>query len=272
MQHTCDPKLAPGPGRGSKVKNPKSSFTLVEVMIVAAILVLLAAIFTVVASGVQQKQKTGRTQSQIVLLAQAVDAFKTAVGYYPLAVPEDAWNKWTDFADNMSWHTRWTQYFADDSGHPKSNWDSRNPTNIHMLDFQLEQVPAAAIFDRIKETYKVDSQKYFDNATDTWKKADKVCRISHPLDTLGDREVYQVQDAWGNPLRFWTGDILKWAKRTSGGWDSSVLDRLSARLQQANWGFFIESAGKDGKFGWWGATGEPLKVQAAEDNIYSAGQ
>lgn len=252
------------------------SFTLVEVMVAVGILAVLATMILVVISGLDNKAKTARTQAQMQLLGQAVTAFKDSTGYFPLAVPEDVWGAtdWTlpgGFTDTMTWLNRWQQYFVKSaSNQPTFSPSSFSPTNIHMLAFQLEQAPAASkIFGKLKETYSVAEQKSF-STPETWKKESNDCQITHPLGGP-PRTVYQVQDAWGTPLRFWTGDILKWAK-TGGNWHSSIQQLLSTRLQQANWGFFVESAGKDGKFGWWGAE-PPVQVnsQQAGDNVYSTG-
>lgn len=270
-----------------------AAFTLVEVLVVMALLVLLAGMITVVATGVQQRSRASRTQGQITLLGEAVRTFRNATGYFPLAVPKDAWkdpDEWNDFLDNMTWAGRWTQYFHENTATygPEFTWDNEDdpreatrPTNTHMLAFQLEQNPEAnKVFNSMKETFSVPYQK-IDNCTTTprnesWIRPtalddNATCQIRHPLG--GYRFVYQAQDAWGTPLRFWTGDILKWAKRDDTyHWDTDILNLLSSRLQQANWGFFIESAGKDGRFGWWGETGVTLDAKAAEDNIYSVGQ
>lgn len=278
-----------------------AAFTLVEVLVVMALLVLLAGMITVVATGVQQRSRASRTQGQITLLGEAVKAFKDATGYFPLAVPEDAWRSqpvWDDFVVTMKYQDRWRRYFYDNGTYyPSFSWDGHDepgtdfdnsscPTNIHLLTFQLEQVPdSATILNSFKQAHAVRKQKKrVVNASneEAWIAAtgtsadDNDARLGHPLDRRL-RSVYQAQDAWGTPLRFWTGDILKWAKKRDDTyhkkpWDTDILNLLSSRLQQANWGFFIESAGKDGRFGWWGDPDSELDAKAAEDNIYSVGQ
>ncbi len=275
------------------------SFTLVEIMVALAILLVVAVIMIFAVTGLTDKSRVSITQSRMRLLAEAITAFKSTTGYFPLAVPEDAWTSardWDhidptppydgdDFAAVMYGHenvARWHTYFVPNTATntPRHNWVNVNPTNIQMLAFQLEQVPEASkIFDQLKEKNAVAVQKALDPpgtpAVEKWIDAPDSCRLYHPLDpaTADPRQVYQAQDAWGLPLRFWTGDVLKWAKNNTAAsknaWDTNVLNLLSTKLQQANWGFFIESVGKNGRFGWWGASGATLNTRQAADNIYS---
>jgi prepilin-type N-terminal cleavage/methylation domain-containing protein len=278
-------------------------FTMIEIMVAVGILVVVAAMVMVAVSGLNDKANRSKTQAQMKMLAEAITAFKSATGSFPLSVPEDALDgitaTWQNFTTAMNWRTattphqlRWTNYFKStnataDDGVPDYSWPGETgiyPTNIHMLGFQLEQVPESnKIFSQIKEKSAITVQKTFTHpgtapGIETWTNASGPCQLAHPLDAAGTRTVYQVQDAWGTPLRFWTSDTLAWAKSTTGhtAWDASIQSLLSSRLQQANWGFIIESAGKDGKFGWWGQSGIDLTTapyaKQITDNVYSVGE
>jgi len=270
-------------------QNKTRGFTMIEIMVAIGVVVVLAAILITLVSGMNEKSKATSTQARMMMLGEAVEAFKQATGRYPLCVPEDAWGTdWNDddgFAETMKYDTdrhRWTDYFVDDgsSNHnPRFSWDTTTtdptkiyPTNIQMLTFQLEQVPESnSILERLKQSSGQIQQMQFDSSEgENWVRADSDCRIYTPLNDNQTRIAFQPVDAWGTPLRFWTGDILTWAKGAS--WDDTVLQLLSDRLQKANWGFFIESAGKDGRFGWWAqpvtATNPELNAQEAEDNLY----
>jgi hypothetical protein len=260
--------------------------------------VVLATMVIMAVSSLNDKANRSKTQAQMKMLAEAITAFKSATGNFPLAVPEDAWGNWSTNGfptimkyDGLTGHPRWTNYFAPHNpppavpDYPVFRWETNNdptkdpkPTNIQMLSFQLEQVPESnKIFSQIKEKNAVVVQKKFTIAAgniETWPNASDSCQLGHPLDASGVRTVYQIQDAWGTPLRFWTSEILTWSDPANQNWNASIRNLLSSRLQQANWGFIIESAGKDGKFGWWGQSGTDAAVKSnlAADNVYSVGE
>jgi prepilin-type N-terminal cleavage/methylation domain-containing protein len=263
----------------------RRSFTLVEILVAVAIIAILVAMTMKIASGVFQRAKIDQTRRTMSLLAEAVNAFHDATSYYPLAVPEDAWGDWANFDSTMKWDgtTRnWKNYFIKDtSNEPDHTWPGSpagarpEPTNIHMLVFQLEQVPESdTILNQLKKARKVDVQQAFGTGAEQWLPASSLCEIAYPLDPANTfRKVYQPQDGWGIPLRYWSADILQWADPpppASPRWTSGVLTHLKTTFTRANWGFFIESAGLDGKFGWWGSNlPAAFNSQQTEDNLYS---
>jgi prepilin-type N-terminal cleavage/methylation domain-containing protein len=276
-------------------------FTMIEILVAISIVMILATITIVMVKGVDTKAKNTTVQTQIKTLADAVEAFKQETGKFPLAVPYDAWPTWDNagadsFTLKMEWSAngnqkmKWTNYFGHTAGNPYPNftWEGNSsqtdntkprPTNIQMLTFQLDQVPASAkILTQIRNQADQSQQVKFvpdaTNKTDSWKIASDFCQIAHPLDTTANlrRKTFQPLDPWGTPLRFWTGDILKWAKLNAGSktpWEDDVRTLLSEKLQKANWGYIIESAGPDRYFGWYGAQDIAVNQQRAEDNIYS---
>jgi type II secretory pathway pseudopilin PulG len=282
---------ADGTMKGKYMKKPVRAFTAVEILIAISILMILISIVFVMLKGVDTKTKITKVQMQTKTLGDAVDAFKQATGKYPLAVPYDAWasdTNWNAFTSTtiMKWTTTWRNYFkdADSNSRPDFKWGSNDnpdkdpkPTDIQMLTFQLDQVPSSAkVLTQIRNQANQDQQVEFvpdtKNKTDSWEITSEFCEIAHPLD--GDnvyRKTFQPLDPWGTPLRFWTGDILKWAKEDTAKtkWSESVRTLLSEKLQKANWGFIIESAGPDRYFGWYGATSIEVKTDREADNIYS---
>ena len=250
----------------------RSAFTLVELMVTVAILIIVIAVVLKLVSGVSEKAKVTKTQSEIKLLSDAVEAFKQSTGYYPLSVPYDAWGNWNIFVATVGWATRWKDYFYDSTSdtntYPDYNW-STYPTNIHMLTFQLIQTDESnSVIDKIKQNNKIKEQKSFGivSMKENWKKESNACQIVHPLDHQL-RIVYQPQDAWGTPLRYWSGKIRDWARDRN--WDNNIQTLISDKLQENNWGFFIESAGPDEHFGWWGNSSSVSYVeQQTHDNIY----
>ncbi|NLX07025.1 MAG: prepilin-type N-terminal cleavage/methylation domain-containing protein [Phycisphaerae bacterium] len=269
-------------------------FTLIEIMVATAIIgILIAVIITATAAAHKQSQVT-RTRQTIAMLSEAVTAFKNATGYYPLAVPIDACDReqWDRFVrdDRMGWRAGgdppdWDDYFFRDtsSDAPAMNWEGVTefsdglggvaPTNNDFLVFQLEQVPQSnSILEQIRTAAPAETSRRPD-ASGQWQEASGLCQLGHPLDADGTyRQVRQVQDAWGIPLRYWSGDIMKWAKRIGPGdpaWPTETQRHLAEKLQAANWGFFIESAGPDELFGWWGDRDEPFNATRVADNIHS---
>jgi prepilin-type N-terminal cleavage/methylation domain-containing protein len=257
-------------------------FTLVEVLVVVAIIAIVTSVMVVVVGAVNEKAKVSRVQSQMTMLGNAVDAFKEATGQYPLAVPYDAWGgtNWAAFVGVVDGGD-WTDYFKDANTDGQPDWDiwttSEYPTNIQMLTFQLEQVPESnSILARIKENTGAREQVKFvpTGTTEKWELTSDTCELKHPLDTTATtyRKTFQPLDPWGRPLRYWNANTLKWAKENVAkvAWSASVQQLLAEKLQQANWGFYIESAGKDGLFGWYGAPSVTVDAQQTEDNVYSS--
>jgi type II secretory pathway pseudopilin PulG len=266
----CFVAVAPRNDALSEMAGKRNAFTIVEIMIAVAIVVLLATVMIVLVSGMDAKAKRTKTLSQMKLLTNAVNTFKSEKGYYPLAVPEDANDArkdkatWLGFLAISGWTSRLSSFCQlDPNDMPNDNITNRIPTNIELMVFQLERVPSSSsIVARIRETANVEKEKYYKSADD-YKDVDQLLGLS---DTFGNfRTLYQPQDAWKTPLRYWTSDTLKWAKAQ--GWNTQIQQLLSQKLQQANWSFFIESAGKDKKFGW--ADPNHYEAKDIEDNIYS---
>lgn len=60
-----------------------SGFTLVEVLVVIAIVVVLAGMILGVASGVRRRAEVARTQGELTSLAQSLEQYRAAYGDYP---------------------------------------------------------------------------------------------------------------------------------------------------------------------------------------------
>ncbi len=71
------------PNPQSAIRNPKSGFTLIELMLVLVILATLAAIVTPRLTGQSKRAKVIAAQTQIADLGTALDAFEISVGRYP---------------------------------------------------------------------------------------------------------------------------------------------------------------------------------------------
>lgn len=251
-------------------------FTLVEVLVVCVLIGVLVTILIVAVGAIRTHAMVTTTQETVNILAEGVEAFKQSTGDYPLAVPDDAWGGETTW-DACAAGSPWQTYFVEKSAAPNQdmpdyNWTA-NPTNIHMLVFQLEQIPdAASIITRIRQTHDTEVQKSVNGAG--WDDHDTWCEIAHPLEGEGGyRQVYQAVDAWGTPLRYWTSDTLTWARNDTNHteWAPEIQTYLTEKLEAANWGFFIEAAGPDKEFGWSDGAPGTFNLDAVEDNVYSIG-
>lgn len=250
-------------------------FTLVEVLVVVGLLVILITVIVTVASGVYNSSRAAATTQIITTLSEATEAFRQSTGHFPLAVPRDAWGDWTDFATAMQWdgsetNPDWQDYFDGTATRPNFTWTTTTtyPTNIHMLTFQLQQVPESnTMLEQLTQRHAIDTQlsNASTPANELWRKEPGPCQLDHPLGSA--RQVYQPQDVWGIPLRYWSGNIGQWAR--SKLWNDDINNLLATKLQQANWGFFIESAGRDSYFGWYSASDSLFDSQQTQDNIYS---
>lgn len=105
----------------------RKGFTLLELMLVMAILVILASLGTVAVLNLRKGADTDATVSQISTLAQSCKAFKLHMGYFPASLndllqpPTNAGNKWRGpYIDNVqqvpldSWGNAFT-YTPDDA-------------------------------------------------------------------------------------------------------------------------------------------------------------
>ena len=66
-----------------KKHRPESAFTLVELLIVIAIIAILASLVLAAAGGVQKKGARSRTEGEIAAIVAAMESFKADNGDYP---------------------------------------------------------------------------------------------------------------------------------------------------------------------------------------------
>ena len=63
-------------------------FTLVELMVVIAIIAILAGMIVYLLPGVKEKQVRGRVKTELALLAMAINSYKEKNGFYPPDNPD----------------------------------------------------------------------------------------------------------------------------------------------------------------------------------------
>jgi len=95
-------KLKPSYQSGACGKNKASggskAFTLVEILVVVAVIGILAGIVLAAAGGVQKKAARDRAKAEINMICVAVENFKTATGAYP----SNSGNFSTNFYANLT--------------------------------------------------------------------------------------------------------------------------------------------------------------------------
>lgn len=67
----------------NRKRTSRRAFTIIELLVVMAIIAILSGIFFGVASGVRERSRISRAQSDLVLLAQYLEQYKAHYGDYP---------------------------------------------------------------------------------------------------------------------------------------------------------------------------------------------
>ena len=73
------------------MKNPRSrasAFTLIELMVVIAIIAILAGLIVYLLPGVKEKQVRGRVKTELAVLVMAIEHYKAKNGFYPPDNPD----------------------------------------------------------------------------------------------------------------------------------------------------------------------------------------
>src|SRR6185312_12165509 len=68
----------------------RTAFTLIELIVVIAIIGLLAAMIFPIAGAVNRHKQIGTAQTQLQALSLAIDSYKSKLGYYPPDNPNNA--------------------------------------------------------------------------------------------------------------------------------------------------------------------------------------
>jgi len=67
----------------SEIRNPKSAFTLVEVLVVISVVILLLALLFPAFNAIRRSQKVRRTEATVEAIASGVQAYQNDYGVYP---------------------------------------------------------------------------------------------------------------------------------------------------------------------------------------------
>jgi prepilin-type N-terminal cleavage/methylation domain-containing protein len=67
----------------SEIRNPSTAFTLIELLIVIAIIAILASLVFPVVGAINKKKQISRAQTELQALAQAIEGYHTKLGFYP---------------------------------------------------------------------------------------------------------------------------------------------------------------------------------------------
>jgi prepilin-type N-terminal cleavage/methylation domain-containing protein len=67
----------------SSPRSRPTAFTLIELMVVIAIIGILAGLIVYLLPGVKEKQVRGRVKTELAMLVMAIEGYKAKIGFYP---------------------------------------------------------------------------------------------------------------------------------------------------------------------------------------------
>ena len=161
----------------------RSGFTLVELLIVVAVILILAGITFGISRGVQNAQARAEAKAELAVLAQALEQFKSRYGDYP-------------------WHDS-------DGGYPNSNEvDETNTMLLYALTGRMVMERDNGSVEVRKVNNDMDNAQVEANP----KFIDPSKLSTRDLNNDGSPDA--LVDPWGNPYKYW----YKW-EDTPDDWD-----------------------------------------------------
>jgi prepilin-type N-terminal cleavage/methylation domain-containing protein len=165
----------------------KEAFTLIELLLVIAVILLLAGITFGITKGVQNAQARAKAKAELATISQALEQFKNRYGDYP-------------------WHD------SNDGSYPAplapNQAEKPNVMLLYALTGRLVmerdtsgKVVVDKVGDSLKDEAVLDKPKFIDH-----KKFSTYDR--------SDDQPVALLDPWGNPYIYW----YKW-ENTPGDWD-----------------------------------------------------
>lgn len=165
----------------TKLSRCSRGFTLIEILIVIAVLAMLAAAAWEATAWIKNKQMVKTAENQIALLEQAVNAYKTDNGGYLPAGKGDEWSS------HVLYQALYCDY--DNNGEP----DQDKKTDAVMM-------PYCTSFVIIKNT----KAKEREEGIPVIKAKMKASAIPQNKRTKGNK-FYVILDPWNNPYRYRLG-------------------------------------------------------------------
>jgi prepilin-type N-terminal cleavage/methylation domain-containing protein len=83
--------MNPFPMKTIRLKAATRGFTLIELLVVISIIAILAGLLLTAGVGVQRNAAKKRAKAELVMVANAIDSYKSKLGYYP---PDNAGSYW----------------------------------------------------------------------------------------------------------------------------------------------------------------------------------
>ena len=165
----------------------KEAFTLIELLMVIAVIILLAGITFGISKGVQNAQARAQVKAELATISQALEQFKTRYGDYP-------------------WHD------SDDGSYPappSPNADQKpNVMLLYALTGRLTMerdtsgnIAVDKVADSLEDALVLGKPKFIDHT-------------KFSLYEVSDDQPIALLDPWGNPYIYW----YKW-ENTSDDWD-----------------------------------------------------
>lgn len=169
--------------RPRKLKKPRSGFTLVELLMVFAVIAILAAITFGISSGVRNAQNRAKAKVELAALSQAIEEYKSRYGDYPL-------------------------HDASLGGYPSTAGEPTSSVLLYSLTGRTTQTPVPGsnpnvekIADSLDDPEVENRPKFIDVTK---------------FDYAGPDDAPEaLLDPWGNPYIYW----YKWDDADPNAWD-----------------------------------------------------
>jgi|GEM_PF-2387202 prepilin-type N-terminal cleavage/methylation domain-containing protein len=224
-------------GRRAHVRRSlgKGGFTLVELMIVIAIIFTLAALLMTAMDAAKRTAKNGRTNAILDILATACERYWAQYHDYPYPNPDYVGIGSNTLGNNAAFHTA---YYSG------SNWTDEGFNVALVYILSQPQTPEPLI-----------------NIQQDWFKKATTSTIPDMTGPDGIRKLFKVVDGFGNVIKVARLDPLK--NQTT----PTKLDPTNYLFSQTGVFIWFMSSGADGKFGTWDQPTNAYTGADAKDNL-----
>ncbi len=167
-------------------RRQRAGFTLVELLVVIAIIGILAGMLLPVLVSVKRQALITKAKTEMADLVNAINAYDTEYGRFPLIKPEQAIAGSSDFTTGLVFGPG---YNGNNTGYAYDN-----NSNVVAVLMDLEKYPNGNITSNNAHVYNPKQNKYL---TAKLSGYDYVANDPTPLGGVDNTGVYR--DPWGNP-------------------------------------------------------------------------
>ncbi len=164
----------------------RAGFTLVELLVVIAIIGILAGMLLPVLAAVKKQALITKAKTEMADLVNAINAYDTEYGRFPLIKPEQAIAGSSDFTTGL--------VFGNGFRGDNASYAYDNNSNVVAILMDLEKYPNGNITSNNAHVYNPKQTKFL---TAKMSGYDYVANDPKPLGGIDNTGVYR--DPWGNP-------------------------------------------------------------------------